>query len=253
MTTPASLIRTVVIPACLLRTCLVRKSPRSLVAGAIFFLAMFTPPARLCAQAGSALAPAVITFTLDFPKSNPAHYSISVDANGDARYESMGKVADDSDEETYRTEFHMSAENRQRVFEYAKQAHYFEGKIDSGNSNLAFTGTKLLSYQDARRSYTARYNYPKVEAVRQLTTLFQDMAATLEFGRRLVYYHHYQKLALDEELKRMVSEAKSNGLIEIGSVAPILREVVDDASVINGARAHAQELLQIGNGGAANR
>jgi hypothetical protein len=228
---------------------LVKKIPRDLSAVGMLFLTVFAAPPRLLPQAtNGGASPAVITFTLDFPKSNPEHYSISIDANGHANYESTGKVAEDSDEETYRTEFDMSAENRQRVFDYAKQAHYFEGKIDSGNGNLAFTGTKLLSYQDGQRSYTARYNYPKVEPVRQLTALFQNMAATLEFGRRLAYYHRYQKLALDEELKRMVVEAKSNGLIEIGSVAPILREIVGDSSVINVVRARAQELLQMGNG-----
>jgi hypothetical protein len=229
-----------------------RKNPRSLAAVAICFLSVFAAPSRLLPQATIPAAnPAVITFTLDFPKSNPEHYSISVDANGHASYESTGKVAEDSDEESYRTEFIMSAENRQRIFDCAKQAHYFDGKIDSGNGNLAFTGAKLLSYQDGQRSYTARYNYPKLEAVRQLTTLFQNMAATLEFGRRLAYYHRYQKLALDEALKRMEIEAKNNGLIEIGSVAPILHAIVDDPSVINVVRARAQELIQMGNSGGA--
>ena len=40
-------------------------------------------------------------------------------------------------------------------------------------------------------------------AVQQLTQLFQSLSTTLEFGRRLEYFHRYQKLALDEELKRM--------------------------------------------------
>ena len=194
-----------------------------------------------------------VTFTLDFPQSTPEHYSISVEADGHARYECTGKIARDSEEENYRAEFEVSPGNRERIFEWTKQAKYFAGKIDSGNGKLAFTGTKVLSYQDGERSNTARYNYSHLEAVRQLTTLFQGTAETLEYGRRLAYYHRYQKLALDEELKRMEAQAKNNELSEIQGVAPVLREIVEDTSVMNVVRSRAQQLIQRGSGAAAGR
>jgi hypothetical protein len=197
---------------------------------------------------GSAAAPsATVTFTLDFPQSNPAHYSISVDAAGRARYACTGKVAEGSEEQNYTTEFEMSAANREKIFRWAKQAKYFNGKIDSGNGKLAFTGAKLLSYQDGQLSTKARYNYSNLEPVRELTSLFQSMAGTLEYGRRLAYYHRYQKLALADELKHMEAQAQDNELNEIESVAPVLEEIVEDTSVINVVRARAKELLQMGN------
>jgi len=75
------------------------------------------------------------------------------------------------------------------------------------------------------------------------------MAGTLEYGRRLAYYHRYQKLALDEELKRMQAQAKNNELSEIQGVTPVLREIVEDASVMNVVRARAQELIQMSESG----
>jgi hypothetical protein len=81
--------------------------------------------------------------------------------------------------------------------------------------------------------------------------LFQGMASTLEYGRRLSYYHRYQKLALDDELKRMEAQARDNQLSEIQGVTPVLREIVEDASVINIVRARARELLQMGSDEAA--
>ena len=202
------------------------------------------------AVSGSTASPPMVTFTLDFPQSNPEHYSISVDATGHARYECTGKVAEDSEEETYRAEFEVSAGNREKIFERAKQAHYFAGNIDSGNRKMAFTGSKILSYQDGQRSNTERYNYSNLVAVQQLTALFQNMEETLEYGRRLSYYHRYQKLALDEELKRMEAQARNNQLSEIQGVAPVLREIFEDTSVINGVRARAQELMQMASGAA---
>ncbi len=198
-------------------------------------------------QAASDQAPstAMVTFTLDFPQSQPTHYSIVVDASGHATYECAVKTEEDSDEQTYRTEFEMTAANRDRIFEWAKEAKYFSGTIDSGNRKLAFTGAKILSYQDGQRTATARYNYSNLEPVRQLTTLFQNVAGTLDYGRRLTYYHRYQKLALDEELKRMEEQAKNNELSEIQGVAPVLQGIVEDSSVINVVRARARELIQM--------
>jgi hypothetical protein len=141
----------------------------------------------------------------------------------------------------------MSAGNRERIFEWTKQAQYFAGNLDSGNRKLAFTGAKVLSYQDAQRSNTARYNYPSLAAVQQLTGLFQSMATTLEYGRRMAYLHRYQKLALDEELKKMEAQARNNDLSEIQSVAPVLQEIFADTSVMNVVRARAQELMQMGS------
>jgi hypothetical protein len=200
--------------------------------------------------AGGAASPAVITFTVDFPESDPSHYSIAVDATGHATYECTAKADKDAEAQTYRTEFAASAANRERIFEWAKQAKYFAGKVDSGNQKLAFTGAKVLSFQDGPRSFTARYNYSNLEPVRQLTALFQDVAGTLDYGRRLAYYHRYQKLALDEELKRMEAQARSNELSEIQGVAPVLQEIVEDTSVINVVRARAKELILMGSGAA---
>ena len=202
---------------------------------------------------GAAASAAVVTFSLDFPLSNPEHYSIAVDATGHARYECSGKVVEDAEEQLYRAEFEVSAANRERIFDWAKRAQYFAGKIDSGNRKVAFTGTKILSYEDGDRSNTARYNYSNVEPVRELTALFQNMAGTLEYGRRLAYYHRYQKLALDEELKRMEAQAKDGEISEIKGVAPVLQEIFEDTTVINIVRARAKELIEMGSIAAAGR
>ena len=199
-------------------------------------------------QSGGAVSIPTVTFTLDFPRSNPEHYSITVETSGHARYECRGTVADDSEAQPYQVEFEVSAAGRAHIFEWAKQAQYFSGKVDASNGKIASTGAKTLSYQDGQRSNTAKYNYSSVAPVRELTDLFQKMENTLEYGRQLVYYHRYQKLALDEELKRMEAQARNNELGELQSVAPILQEIVDDSSVINVVRARAKALIETGQG-----
>ena len=188
--------------------------------------------------------PAAITFTLDFPTSDPERYAISVTADGHGTYECSAKVSDESEErETYRSEFEISPAGRARIFDLAAQAHFFSGKIDSGNRKLAFTGSKTLTYKDAQRSASANYNFSNLPPIQQLTAFFQSLSATLEYGRHLAYSHRYQKLALDDELKRMEEQARNNELGELQAVQPVLQQILDDASVLNVVRARAERLL----------
>ena len=190
--------------------------------------------------------PAIVTFSLDFPNSSPEHYSIVVQSDGHAHYESSGKISVDSDaRDDYQADFTLSDASRARIFELTAQAHYFSGKVDSGNKKLAFTGAKKLVYKDGQRNSSADYNYSQQPAVQQLTTLFQSVAATMEFGRRMTYFHRYQKLALDDELKRMEDQAKRGDLAELQAVSPVLKEIYEDTSVINVVRARARRIMEM--------
>ncbi len=192
-----------------------------------------------------AQAPAAVTFTLDFPASQPERYSIRVPSDGACRYQSSGRLSADSDQtESFDLDFTVAAETRQIIFALANKAAYFQKDVDSHRKGIAFTGKKTLSYKDAERSGESTYNYSSNPAVLELTSLMQSLSATLEFGHRLQYDRRYQKLALDEELKRMEEMARANQLIEVAAIQPILDQIVADQSVMNMTRARAQRLLQ---------
>jgi hypothetical protein len=202
----------------------------------------------LWAASSCAADQATVSFSLDFPNSVPDHYTISISSDGQAHYSCTARVSDQSDDrDNYSSDFTVSEATRARIFQLASQAHYFSGKIDSGNHKLAFTGKKTLVYTDGQRNNSAEYVYSPVPVVEQLTILFQNMAATLEFGRHIVFEHRYQKLALDDELKRMEDEARSGNLVELQAVKPILQKVYDDPSVMNVARSRAQRIMDMGD------
>src|ERR1700687_3890617 len=193
--------------------------------------------------------PPVVTFIIDFPASQPEHYSIRVQSDGAARYQSRGRLSPDSDEtDSFDLDFTVAAETRQKIFELAAKAGYFPKDLDSPHKDLAFTGKKTLAYKDARRRGESTYNYSLNPAVQELTSLMQSLSATLEFGHRLQYDRHYQKLALDEELKRMEEMARAHQLVEVTAIQPILDQIVAAQSVINVTRARAQRLLERAGG-----
>jgi hypothetical protein len=189
--------------------------------------------------------PATVTFTLDFPGSEPGHYSLHVQVDGNARYESSGRPVPESDEsDDFDYEFTISPTTRERIFELSAKALYFQKDFDSHRKNMAFTGKKTLGYKDAQRSGESTYNYSSDPAVQELTNLFQGLSATLELGHRLEYSLRYQKLALAEELKRTEESARLNPPVEIQAIAPILQQIMADTSVLNVTRARAQRLLE---------
>jgi hypothetical protein len=198
-------------------------------------------------------APATVKFSLDFPQSIPDHYEFSVSADGHASYDSTGKLTPDAEPgDPFHHDFTISEQNCKRIFELAAKARFFEGQIDSGKRKLASTGKKVLTYTNGARSTQASYNYSPIPAVQELTAVFQNMSTTLEFGRRLDYYHHHQKLALEEELKRMEQMAHEKSLEEVQAIAPILQGIEEDHSVLNITRARAQRLLSAQGVGASH-
>jgi hypothetical protein len=196
------------------------------------------------AQAQQTLLPTV-SFTCDFPGSEPDHYAISVSEDGNAAYDSDSKLNDSAASEPFHLDFAVSQTSRTRIFDLAKRAHYFEGELDSKKKNLASTGVKTLAYKDPQKSTRATYNYSPIPAVEDLTAFFQSLSTTLEFGHRLDYYLRYQKLALDEELKKMEEMLNSGGLVEMSAVAPVLQKIADDPAVIKVVRARAQRLMLV--------
>jgi hypothetical protein len=185
-----------------------------------------------------------VRFTLDFPGSQPSHYSLQVHSDGKSVYQSTGKISSESDDtDSYDYEFTVSTATRGKIFELAAKAGYFQKDLDAHRKNMAFTGRKTLGYKDERRNGESTYNYSADTAVQELTNLFQGLSATLELGHRLEYSLRYQKLALAEELKRTEESARLSPPVELQAIAPILQQIVSDASVMNVTRARAQRLL----------
>jgi hypothetical protein len=164
--------------------------------------------------------------------------------DGHGTYRSNGQLNEQSEPgDPAPLRFTLSDKVRSQIFDLAQRAHYFSGKVDSGRKNIANTGAKTLTYKDAQRNTQATYNYSQLTPIQQLTSVFQGLSTTLEFGRRLGYFHRYEKLALEEDLQRMEQLQKDNSLGDVQAIATVLHEIANDQSVINVTRARALRLL----------
>ncbi|MCU1284582.1 MAG: hypothetical protein JWO13_932 [Acidobacteriales bacterium] len=188
---------------------------------------------------------AVIRFTFDHDQMEIPHYSFDVDSSGRATYKSVGKPESDGQPETLQKEFKLSGKTRERIFELAKKADYFNGNFDFTKIKIAFSGKKTLSYSDATRTGTTTVNWSENPAITELNGIFQGISTTLEAEPRLRRLRRYDKLGLNAELAGLERQAQSGWLKEMVLIEDILREISQDGTIMGLARKRADHLLQI--------
>jgi hypothetical protein len=168
-----------------------------------------------------------------------------VASTGNASFESeetpaQGNVPGDA----YMVKFIVSPPTAKHLFDLARALNYFQGNFEFRN-RVANMGAKTLTYSDTSRQTQTSFNYSVNPQLQELTRLFQNLANSLEFGRRLDYLHRHDKLGLEAELKMMEEQAKGKNLAELQVDEGILRQISDDHSVMNISRKRADRLLQM--------
>jgi hypothetical protein len=192
---------------------------------------------------------ATVRFECLWEAAVPQDYIITVEALGSARYFSRNPTRPDQPEGSgaflpdYQMAFTLSPASQDKIFKLAGQANYFNGNFDYKKHAVASSGTKTLTYADPARHFETTYNWSENSVIDELTKLFTGISASIEHGRKLEFRHRYDKLGLEAELKGMEDEAQNHYLAELQVIAPILKSIAEDSSVLNIARQRARQLL----------
>jgi hypothetical protein len=195
--------------------------------------------------------PPVPTITYDsyWQAARPQNVTITVKSDGATTYLSRNPDApagaDRAQDPDYHVDFTMSPVNRNKLFQLAEKANYFHGDFDFRKHAMANTGRKTLTYADIQRHFQTVYNYSDNQAIQEITAIFQNIATTMEHGRKMAFMHKYDKLGLDAELKAADSDAQSHQLAEVRAIAPVLQSIADDPTVLNIARQRARHILKM--------
>ncbi len=188
-------------------------------------------------------------FAFDWSQGIPwQEYSIDVHSDGKAHFD--GTPNDDGTHNTdpYQQDFSMSEANRQKIFELSQKLNYFRGDFDSHLKHIAQTGRKTLEYRSPQLRGTTTYNWSQNADVEELTKLFQAIAMTIDYGRKLAFQYRFDKLGMDDRLKELQDLQASRGVEELAIIAPILRKIANDPNMMNISRQAAKHLLQTVNG-----
>jgi hypothetical protein len=220
-------------------------------AGLIFILIVLPAALALWGQ-NEQQNPVLPTITFDrvWEAYKPQDVTITVQSTGSAKYLSRNPFTPPDQtgaDPDYMLDFTVSTRNQGRLFRDAREANYFNGDFSYKKHVVASTGKKTLTYSDPVRHFSTTYDYSDNKVIEEITNIFSGISNTIEHGRKLVFLHRFDKLGLEEELKGMESAAEGHNLAEIQIIAPTLKSIADDRTVLNIARQRAKRLLAKAN------
>jgi hypothetical protein len=192
-----------------------------------------------------------VTFKFDWDQGRPwLRYSIAVDDSGKTHFEGVGNPIESGDGDTFSQDFIMTDGNRQKIFDLAKKLDYFQGNFEAKQKNIARTGEKTLDYRGQAAGggptmfHSTTYNYSPNSDVQELTRLFQAIATTLDFGRKLEFQSRFDKLGMDAQLKSLQDMQASHFAEELQAIGPILQKIAADPNTMHINQVTATQLLK---------
>jgi hypothetical protein len=184
-----------------------------------------------------------ITFDRFWNNFTPQSITMTISANGAAKYSSRNPEKSGDDVDDFQTDFTVSPTCRDKLFRYAKEANYFDGDFTFKKHVVASTGKKTLSYSDSARHLSTTYDYSENKAIQEITNILSGISNTIEHGRKLKFLRRFDKLGLEEELKAMEDAAESHNLAELQIIRATLESLAEDGTILNIARQRAKKLL----------
>lgn len=183
-----------------------------------------------------------VIFTSVLWTADPSYYSLAIDSSGTATYQS----APDSIEHTgvpYTVEFQVSDRTRRTAFNVTRQLDFFREQEGEPLTSAQNSSVRTLAYHDSQLHTQVTYGSSPDSEIEELTSVFEGISETLEFGRRLAYLHEHNRNALDGELDRLQTSVDRRILRELPVIAPVLRSIASDNGLESASRDKAEALL----------
>ena len=176
--------------------------------------------------------------------ADPSYYSIAIDATGTATYLSAPEGLDKTGT-PYTTEFQVSDRTRRIVFNLSQKLDYFAGSYGELQSSPETHNVYTLAYRYGSVNNHYTYSTLSDADLEELTSVFEELSQTFEFGRKLSEFELRNRKAIGPQLDVMKTKADRRALRDLPALVPILRDVAADTSVDAAARQQASSLIKL--------
>lgn len=183
-----------------------------------------------------------IVFSYVAWSENPPYYSVAVDATGAATYQSAPDSVDRSGV-PYTLLFQANEATRRTIFNIGRDLNFFDGSFPLSLDPPQKSPVRSLGYHDITFSRQITYTESSAPEIQELTSIFEEISNTLEFGRKLAYLRQHDRSKLDDELDAMEKDADHHLLRELQVVTPVLRGIASDDKVSASARKKSEEII----------
>jgi hypothetical protein len=175
--------------------------------------------------------------------ADPSYYSVAIDSSGAATYLSAPSSAV-STGVPYTVEFSVTEHTRRATFNLAHGLDWFTDVIPLSIGAPQETYVRTLAYHDIQFNNRITYSSSQNRDVQELTSIFEELSETLEFGRRLADLHRNQPKALGPELRKLQASADEHHVRELQALITALNSIASDRKLEPGARQTAEKLLE---------
>jgi predicted nucleic acid-binding protein len=193
------------------------------------------------AQAGPLGAFSAVSFRMEPRDPQAPPYEFRIAASGEGTYRSEAGGANGSQDAPVVSQVHVSPAVLARIAQ--GMARVRSGKCESSVKNIAQTGRKTFALEGDAAPASCTFNFSDDSKLMSAVDAFEALAETLRIGARLTYDHRFDRLGLDADMDRLVSEVGEGRALEPGNIAPVLQSVAEDDRVIDRVRREAQRLL----------
>lgn len=182
----------------------------------------------------SAQVPA-LTYTKEFPRSQPPYLSIVLTKTGTLEYKEA--VNDEQPVKAQLPESESAA-----LFDLAQKLDYFRTPLESG-LKVANTGKKTFRYDDGTgKASEAVFNYSTNEVAQQLLNRFEQIAETERAYIQLERTARFDKLGVNDALAEIESLWLRKQLAAPLQFIPLLNRIASHESYMHLARERAARL-----------
>jgi hypothetical protein len=188
----------------------------------------------LCAVAAAAETP-ILTFTKQFPGSQPAYESITITKTGAIEYKESP-----ADDQPVRA--NMPDPDVNAMFDMAAKLDYFHTPLESG-LKVAKTGKKTFTYDDgAGKTSKADFNYSQIVIAQQLLDRFEWIGQSERAYISLERTAQFDKLGVNDSLAEIEALWLNKQLAAPLQFIPLLTKIASHESYMHLVRDRAARL-----------
>jgi|SRR5581483_512934 len=184
-----------------------------------------------------------VSFSEVLWSATPPYYSLVMDSLGNTTYESTMETIEQTGI-PFTVKFPASPSTSRIIFRTVEQLRFLKEPVRGLSQGPANSSVKTLAYRDPKIEKELTYRSARNALVQQLTSLFQGVSLTLQFGYRLTYMREHGNKGIEAELQRMQQMAERGQLRELAAVTPLLRDIAADPTLDNSVRQRAEAVLR---------
>lgn len=230
-----------------------------------FAILGFAVATAACAQSNANSQPAAVTFKFSWNDAHPSTYMVVIHNDGEVDYDSqdtgltspqqrnwpvesnaaqLSQTQEAQSQDALHKRFHASDGLLKNVFSLADKTHYFAGDFEFRKHAIAQSGIKTLVYDSGTEHHYTSYNWSENQAIQELTSIFEGISNTIEAERKLEFDRRFEKLELDQDLGNLEKLSNDGKLQEVQVIAPLLRQLSTDQTVLHIAQVRAEHILR---------